>query len=234
MGAGRLEKDRRAYPLTPGHRLAARRGLLPPPPRLDATRLRHGPERRVRGRHRLRRQLRQPPVGDGFRHVYRAVTAGAAALLLIAPFSARAQGVVRGTVRERQGAPIRGASVVIPGTTLAARTDLDGRFRIPNVPAGTVRLHAAAVGYNRADTTVALTGGDSTTVEFTLSFAPLALPPVDVISDKVPHFGDRPATSVTQVNAQDLDRRAVSTVDEAIDHAPGVQFVNGQINLRGS
>ncbi|MGH7521539.1 MAG: TonB-dependent receptor [Gemmatimonadales bacterium] len=137
-------------------------------------------------------------------------------------------------MREKQGAPIRGASVVIPGTTLAARTDLDGRFRIPSVPAGTVRLHAAAVGYNIADTTVALTGGDSTTVEFTLSFAPLALPPVDVISDKVPHFGDRPATSVTQVTERDLDARAVSTVDEAIDHAPGVQFVNGQINLRGS
>lgn len=137
-------------------------------------------------------------------------------------------------VRERQGAPIRGASVVIPGTTLATRTDLDGRFRIPNVPAGTVRLRAAAVGYNRADTTVALTGGDSTTVDFTLSFAPLALPPVDVISDKVPHFGDRPATSVTQVNEEFLGRRAVSTVDEAIDHAPGIQFVNGQINVRGS
>ena len=166
--------------------------------------------------------------------MYRAVTAGAAALLLLVPLSARAQGVVRGTVRERQGAPIRGASVVIPGTTLAARTDLEGRFRLPNVPAGTVRLHAAAVGYNRADTTVALTGGDSTAVEFTLSFAPLALPPVDVISDKVPHFGDRPATSVTQVNEQFLGRRAVSTVDEAIDHAPGVQFVNGQVNLRGS
>jgi iron complex outermembrane receptor protein len=166
--------------------------------------------------------------------VYRAVTAGAAALLLIATRSASAQGVVRGTVRERQGAPIRGSSVVIPGTTLAARADLDGRFRIANVPAGMVRLHAAAIGYDLVDTTVALTGGDSTTVDFTLSLAPLALPPVDVVSDKVPHFGDRPATSVTQVTGQDLDRRAVGTVDEAIDHAPGVQFVNGQINLRGS
>ena len=155
-------------------------------------------------------------------------------VLLFAPSVACAQGVLRGTVREKQGAPVRGASVVIPGTTLFARTDLDGRFRIANAPAGTVRLHAAAIGFARVDTTVALVTGDSTTVDFTLSFAPLALPPLDVISDKVPHFGDRPATSVTQVTERDLDRRAVSTVDEAIDHAPGVQFVNGQINLRGS
>ena len=155
-------------------------------------------------------------------------------LLLLAPLGAHAQGVLRGTVREKQGAPVRRASVVIPGTTLSARTDLDGRFRIANAPAGMVRLQAAAMGFALVDTTVAVIRGDSTTVDFTLSFAPLALPPVDVISDKVPHFGDRPATSVTQVTERDLDRRAVSTVDEAIDHAPGVQFVNGQINLRGS
>jgi len=159
---------------------------------------------------------------------------GVGLLLLLAPLSAHAQGVLRGTVREKQGAPVRRASVVIPGTTLSARTDLDGRFRIANAPAGMVRLQAAAIGFALVDTTVAVIGGDSTTVDFTLSFAPLALPPVDVISDKVPHFGDRPATSVTQVTERDLDRRAVSTVDEAIDHAPGVQFVNGQINLRGS
>ena len=155
-------------------------------------------------------------------------------LLASLPDQARAQGVLRGTVHDSAGMPVRGAAIAIPGTTLATRTDLEGRFRIPAVPAGTVRVHAGAIGYGFVDTTVALTGGDSTTIAIMLRFAPLALPPVDVISDKVPHFGDRPSTSVAQVTEQDLDRRAVNTVDEAVDHAPGVQFVNGQINLRGS
>lgn len=155
-------------------------------------------------------------------------------MLLAVPLAAAAQGVLRGSVREQGGAPIRGANVVVPGTTLVTRTDLDGRFRILGVPAGAVRVHAAAIGYGFVDTTVALTGGDSTTVDITLALAPLALPPVDVISDKVPHFGDRPPTSVAQVTDQDLDRRAVNTVDEAVDHVAGVQFVNGQVNLRGS
>jgi outer membrane receptor for ferrienterochelin and colicins len=155
-------------------------------------------------------------------------------VLVLGPFGAHAQGVLQGSVRATQGAPVRGASVVIPGTTLSARTDLDGHFRIVNVPAGIVRVYAGAIGFALVDTTVVITRGESTTVEFTLSFAPLALPPVDVVSDKVPHFGDRPATSVTQVTERELDARAVGTVDEAIDHAPGVQFVNGQINLRGS
>ena len=159
---------------------------------------------------------------------------GLGALLLLPATHLNAQGVVRGNVRDRQGGAVTGASVVIPGTTLSTRTDLAGRFRLPSVPAGRVRMQVGAIGYARVDTTVSLTGGDSTTVEFTLSFAPLALPPVDIISNKVPHFGDRPATSVAQVTEQDLDRRAVGTVDEAIEHTPGIQFVNGQINIRGS
>src|SRR5216110_3371270 len=155
-------------------------------------------------------------------------------LLVAAPLPAAAQGVLRGTVRSTEGEMLVGASIAIPGTTLSTRTDLQGMYRIPVVPAGSVRVHAGAIGYAFADTTVALTGGDSTTLDFTLRPEPLALPPVDVISDRVPHFGDRPATSVAQITERELSRRAVTTVDEAIDHVAGVQFVNGQINLRGS
>ncbi len=155
-------------------------------------------------------------------------------LLVAAPLPAAAQGVLRGTVRSTQGEMLVGASIAIPGTTLSTRTDLQGRYRILLVPAGTVRVHAGAIGHAFVDTTVALTGGDSTTLDFTLRPEPLALPPVDVVSDRVPHFGDRPATTVAQVSERELSRRAVTTVDEAIDHVAGVQFVNGQVNLRGS
>jgi len=162
------------------------------------------------------------------------VRAIATLLLVVAPLTAAAQGVVRGTVRNKDGAPISGASVAIRGTTLSTHSDLQGSYRILVVPAGRVRVYAAAIGYGPVDTVVALTGGDSTMVDFTLVAAPLALPPVDVVSDRVPHFGDRPATSVAQVTARDLERRAVNTVEEAIDHVAGLQMLNGQTNIRGS
>lgn len=158
----------------------------------------------------------------------------ATALLLAAPWTVAAQGIVRGTVRDKDGSAVSGASIAIPGTTLSTRSDLQGVYRITDVPPGRVRVYAAALGYGPVDTVVALTGGDSTIVDFRLSPAPLALPPVDVVSDRVPHFGDRPATSVGQVTERDLDRRAVNTVDEAIDHVSGLQMVNGQTNIRGS
>ena len=158
----------------------------------------------------------------------------AALLFLLAPVPAAAQGVVRGTVHDKGGAPISGASIAIPGTTLSARSDLQGAYRIADVPAGRVRVYAAALGYGPVDTVVALTGGDSTTVDFSLSSAPLALPPVDVVSSKVARFGDRPATSVVEIPERDIEQRAINTVDEAVDKAAGVQMLNGQINIRGS
>ncbi|HEV8380378.1 MAG TPA: TonB-dependent receptor [Gemmatimonadales bacterium] len=163
--------------------------------------------------------------------MYRAIVALLGASV---PLQAAAQGVVRGTVREKGGAPISSASVEIKGTTLSTRTDQDGSFRITLVPAGRVRIYAAAIGHAPVDTTVALTGGDSTTVDFSLTASPLALPPVDVVSNRVPVFGERPATSVAEVTERDLERRAVNTADEAIDHVAGMQLINGQTNIRGS
>src|SRR5437773_3233158 len=112
-------------------------------------------------------------------------------LLVAAPLPAAAQGVLRGTVRSTEGEMLVGASIAIPGTTLSTRTDLQGRYRILLVPAGSVRVHAGAIGHAFVDTTVALTGGDSTTLDFTLRPEPLALPPVDVVSDRVPRSEER-------------------------------------------
>jgi len=163
--------------------------------------------------------------------VHRAI---ATLLLVTAPLRAAAQGVLRGTVRDTAGAAITGASIAIPATTLSTRTDLRGLYRIVDVPAGRVRARAAALGYGPVDTAVALTGGDSTTLDFTLRSAPLALPPLDVVSSKVPRFGDRPTTSVVEIPEREIDQRAINTVDEAVDKAAGIQMLNGQINIRGS
>src|SRR5213078_109406 len=57
---------------------------------------------------------------------------------------------------------------------------------------------------------------------------------LDVVSTKLPRFGDHPVTSVAQVSEQEIDRRAVNTIDEAVDKVPAIQFLNGQINIRGS
>ncbi len=158
----------------------------------------------------------------------------ASLLLLLLPLRAAAQGVLRGTVRDTRGTPIPAATVGVPNTTLFTQTDPSGRYRLAPLPPGTVRVRVAAIGYLSTATTITVSPGDTAAADFALEPSPLELTPLDVVSTKVARFGDRPATSVVQIPERDIDRRAVNTVDEAIDKAGGIQFLNGQINIRGS
>ena len=62
----------------------------------------------------------------------------------------------------------------------------------------------------------------------------LELQPTIVTAAKRSQFLDQSTTSVALVSDTDLAHRAVETVDEAVNRAPGVLFLNGQVNIRGS
>src|SRR5438552_18943931 len=101
--------------------------------------------------------LRPPPFSPLFPYttLFRSIAALLVALAfapLVGGGRAAAQGVLRGTAHDREAAPIRGAAVVVRGTTPATETDLQGRFRLPGVLAGALRDHAAAAGHRFVDT----------------------------------------------------------------------------------
>lgn len=145
-----------------------------------------------------------------------------------------APAAVSGAVTDMGGAPIRGAYVAMVGTPLISVTDAAGRYRLPGLPAGAATLKAAAIGFAPDTEAVELRPGDAARVDFVLRASPLELAPIDVTSTKTSRLVEHAVTSVAQVTEKDLARRSVNTVDEAVDKAPGVQFLNGQVNLRGS
>jgi Ca-activated chloride channel family protein len=86
---------------------------------------------------------------------------------LLAVFaSASSTGQITGRVLDANHQPVAGATVVIEGTRLAARTAGDGTFTIPHVPAGTytIRVEAAAIAPMTQRVTV--TAGQTTKIEF--------------------------------------------------------------------
>lgn len=60
-------------------------------------------------------------------------------------FTINAQTSVTGTVTDEAGEPLVGASVVVPGTTVGASTDIDGNFKL-NVAQGK-KIRVSYVGY---------------------------------------------------------------------------------------
>ncbi len=149
--------------------------------------------------------------------------------------------VVYGTVRDERGSPFQNANVVILGTPLGTLTNREGHYRLSGVPAGRIILSARFIVHVRAFDTLTVAAGDSAEADFTLRPSTLDNPlpfvvvgPVVVTAAKRSQLLDQAITSVAVVSDTELARRAVNTVDEAVDKAPGVQFLYGQVNIRGS
>jgi outer membrane receptor for ferrienterochelin and colicins len=155
-------------------------------------------------------------------------------MVALAPVRAQAQapGVVYGIVSDTTGALIAAVHVTTAGA--AATSDVAGRYRLAGIPPGRAVLHFARLGYREAVDTVIIPPGDSVRVDVTLRASRYALEPIIVTAAKRSQLLDQSSTSVALVSDSDLVRRAVSTVDEAVDKAPGVLFLNGQVNIRGS
>ena len=145
---------------------------------------------------------------------------------------AQTPGAVYGTVSDTAGTPLADVRITTAGA--AAASDAAGRYRLAGIPAGRAVLRFVRLGYRVRQDTVAVPAGDSVRRDVTLRANRFALEPVIVTAAKRSQLLDQSATSVALVSDSDLARRAVSTVDEAVDKAPGVLFLNGQVNIRGS
>ena len=69
-------------------------------------------------------------------------------LAVLAADAARA-GTIAGTVKDKTGEALIGAGIKVVGTNLGSSTDLDGKFSIGNVPAGTYSLRVLYTGYTQ-------------------------------------------------------------------------------------
>ncbi len=78
-------------------------------------------------------------------------------------------GTVEGYVRDSQthdGLP--GANVLVVGTSLGASTDLNGRFVVSNVPAGSYVIRATYIGYNSKEYHVRVTSNETVKINLYL------------------------------------------------------------------
>jgi hypothetical protein len=123
----------------------------------------------------------------------------ALALLLAGSASTLAQVRVTGVVTDVDtGEPLPGANVVVLGTTMGSATDVEGRYVIDGVPAGTLTLEASFVGFETLRRVVSVRGTE-TRVDFTLTFSNQAMEALEV-------FASRAVERRTPVAYSNLDK----------------------------
>ena len=115
-----------------------------------------------------------------------------------------------------------------------AFADDSGSFQLRNGPAGQRRLGVDRLGFAPWVADVRVIGGATTEVEIQLEPRPVALGEVVTSVTKRPLGTLESPISVSVMDSEEILLRAPATIDEAVAYAPGVQFVGGQFNVRGS
>ena len=161
-------------------------------------------------------------------------------VLAVAPLLAQAQGGrVTGTVSDSANRPLDNASVTVVGTRYGAISDVNGRFAIAGVPAGTYTLRTQRIGNRAVETpNVMVTAGATTEVNVSLTAAALRLGGVVVsASRRVEKITDAPAT-VTRLEAAQIANSVGNSFAPALKEVKGIDFIQVgitavAINARG-
>ncbi|HEV8149467.1 MAG TPA: SusC/RagA family TonB-linked outer membrane protein [Gemmatimonadales bacterium] len=164
-------------------------------------------------------------------------------LLVASAGSLLAQGIVSGRITDRaDGRALVGARVLVIGTSLLTTTNAEGRYRIPNVPAGAQQVRASQIGYASATQSVAVTDQATVTADITLTLTPFSLDEVVVTAT-----GDQAKKElgnvVSTVDATNLVQTAPITNmnDLLVAKVPGVTVLpgsttgtGGRVRIRGN
>jgi len=90
-------------------------------------------------------------------------------------------GTVRGVVTRSTGGPgVPGAQVFVVGGRVGGVTDSEGRYTFTGVPAGTQTVRVRALGFQPIEKTVDVAAGQTATLDFVVTSAPVSLDEVVV------------------------------------------------------
>jgi len=134
-------------------------------------------------------------------------------------------GIVAGRVIDaRTSAPVAGAAVEVEGARIAVTTGDDGRYRLMNVPAGQRVIIVRRLGYAASRQTVTVTDDQTTTADFTMQSAAIALDQVVVTGTAGGEQRRSIGNSVATIDVtEELERSAAPNLANLLQaRAPGV------------
>ncbi|MBA2245860.1 MAG: SusC/RagA family TonB-linked outer membrane protein [Gemmatimonadetes bacterium] len=166
--------------------------------------------------------------------------------LAVLPAGALAQerGTITGQVVDQATQrPLGGAQIFIVGSNRGTLTNQEGRFLIPNVPAGPQEVRATLIGFTQGSQRVTVAGGETVTVDFTLAQSAIELGGVIVNAIGQQQRTREIGNAVGTINVEQVELAAVNNMTALLQgRSPGVVVTQNtgttgtasRIRIRGS
>jgi hypothetical protein len=150
--------------------------------------------------------------------------------MMVCTFALAAQsGTLKGTVNTAEKKPVPEARVTVVGTGLVTVSDTDGTFRIGGLPSGSQSVEVKMLGYGAILLPVRIEGGQTASLDVTLTAVAAPLETVEVTGDTmiVPGmrgFQERRARGVGKFfTREDIERMQVRLFTDVLRRVPGMQ-----------
>jgi outer membrane receptor for ferrienterochelin and colicin len=138
-------------------------------------------------------------------------------------------------VRDQAGAPIANAQVFIVGTAFNALTNPQGYYFFNSVPAGTISVRAAFIGYKSTQVDgVKVLAGQTGTVDIQLEQTAVEIQEITVVSQTQPLVPRDEVTTKQRIDGAFADKLPVDRINDVLALQPGVTVDNtGNLSIRG-
>jgi outer membrane receptor for ferrienterochelin and colicin len=155
-------------------------------------------------------------------------------MLCILSSAAYAQkiGVVYGTVRDKNTQELlTGATVVIESTPLGTAADIDGNFKIEQIPVGSYNVSASYIGYKKnTKTNIVVTSGNDNSLTFELDPTGSELAEVVISVNKSVNIRTAESpNSIQRLSAEEIKSNpgGNNDISRVVQVLPGVASVSG-------
>ena len=144
-------------------------------------------------------------------------------------------GKIEGRVRDQAGAPIANAQVFVVGTAFNALTNPQGYYFINNIPASTISVRSAFIGYKSTQVDgVKVLAGQTGTVDIQLEQTAVEIQEITVVSQTQPLVPRDEVTTKQRVDGQFADALPVDNLNQVLQLQPGViEDTDGGLSIRG-
>ncbi|HUI30507.1 MAG TPA: TonB-dependent receptor [Candidatus Acidoferrales bacterium] len=143
---------------------------------------------------------------------------------------------IQGTVKDaKTGETLPGVNVFVVGTSLGATSDINGKYFIVNVPAGTYDLRASMIGYTPVVVKGVVVAIERVATEdFALESAEIKTGEVVITAERNELHKEVSGTQMVVTNAEILNTSGIREINQFLEKLPGISVdVNGYLTIRG-